>query len=147
MTAYGRPYYQSDEPRRRQSTIFDEEAAAIDLCFWLPRHPAVAAYKAELATRNSHRDRSADLRTARRHFKAARDDYEKRCGLRCRRDVEWSDGGKFVSLRAILEARAEAMYWFGIVEELERVEEAKERREWIRRAAVKRRLRSMGLAC
>ncbi len=90
-----------------------------------PRHHLVHAYGCGLATKNARREHNADLKGARRRFKDARINYENRVNWRAVPDIQWSDGGKFVSLSAILEARAEAVFWRKIVTELQTVERIK----------------------
>ena len=102
----------------------------------IPGHRLVKAYALELAKRNNRERPDANLRTARRKLKAARDDFKRRCMCRMG-NMQWSDpevGAKFISLRAILEARAEALYWYGIVIDLERAE----RNEWARARRIVR---------
>jgi hypothetical protein len=113
-----------------------------ELVLHLPRHPAVTAYADECAA--IVRDK-CDLKTARRNLKAARVNYENRVRFRIQRNInEWLDGGLFVSLSAILEARAEAKHWRKVVKELEYVARIKEQN---RQSIVRHRLHSMGLAC
>jgi hypothetical protein len=98
-----------------------------ELILKLPHHPAVSVYANELAAMPRPR---ADLKVARRNLKAARINYEKRVGFRLRRDIrEWSDGGAFVSLSAILEDRAEALHWRKVIKELEYVARIKRHNE------------------
>lgn len=82
----------------------------------LPNHPCVVAYVNECAAVNLP---DANLRIARHHFKAARVNYEQRCAFRLQRNIEWLDGGRFVSLSAIIEARADAKHWQKVVMKLE----------------------------
>lgn len=103
--------------------------------FQLPNHPLVRAYAAELAAIIPHAE--PETKNARRIFKAARRKYEWRTQMRG--DRQWSDrkaGEKFVSLRAILEARAEAMFWFEIVKRLDLERERERLAEWRRRKAA-----------
>ncbi len=108
-----------------------------------PRHHLVHAYGCELASLNARRVADADLKVARRNFKKARVNYEDRVNWRGAGDIKWNDGGKFVSLSAILEARAEAVFWRKIVTELETVEKIKRQNE---QAITRHRLNSLGLA-
>jgi hypothetical protein len=100
----------------------------------LPHHPAVAAYAHELASVKRARD-VTDLALARSKLKTAHDDYRARVGFRLRHDIH-ADGDdyvafrQFVSLTAILEARAEAMFWRGIVAGLENREQTNKRNRW-----------------
>ena len=110
----------------------------------LPRHPAVIAYVAEC--RSLHRS-DADLRTARRNFSAARVSYEYRRAFRLQRGIEWGDGGRFVSLSAIIEARAECLHWRKVIVKLEAEKKLEQQREQNRRHIVRHRLRSMGIGC
>jgi hypothetical protein len=92
-----------------------------------PRHHLVSAYGCELATANARRECDvADLKVARRRFKNARVNYEDRVAFRMQPNIAWPDGGKFVSLSAILEARAEAVFWRKVVKEMEYVETIKQ---------------------
>jgi len=89
-----------------------------ELVLKLPRHSAVTAYANELAS--VVRDNCDDLKVARRNLKAARINYEERVRFRIQRNIHaWADGGLFVSLSAILEARAEALHWRKVVKEME----------------------------
>jgi hypothetical protein len=115
----------------------------------LPRHPLVTAFIKELADANIGRERDVDLKTARRNFNAANRSYDKRV---CHRigpagqmidDERHMKYSRFVSLSAILIDRAEAMFWRKVVKELEYTARIKEQN---RRAIVRHRLRSIGLA-
>lgn len=108
-----------------------------------PRHHLVAAYSRELADANTGRARNVDLRTARRRAKAARVNYEDRVNWRAVPDIEWSDGGMFVSLSAIIEARAEAVFWQKVVREMEYAKRIEQQNE---RARIRHRRESLGLA-
>jgi hypothetical protein len=122
----------------------DRDVEDYELLPRLPRHPAVIAYADELAEVNSRRDRDIyglryDLKTARRKFFAAHKDYEKRSRYREDRRIQitpdeergkYADFARFVSLSAILEARAEAMHWFKIVMEREHIERVKTQNRW-----------------
>jgi len=108
----------------------------------LPRHPAVIAYVHECAALPRP---DANLRTARRNYEAARVNYNNRCAFRFQRGIEWEDGGVFVSLSAIIEARADAMYWRKVIMKLEAEKKIKEQQEQNRRSIVRHHLRSMGL--
>lgn len=90
-----------------------------------PHDHRVSAYGYELATRNARRECDVDLKEARKRLRAARINYEKRVNFRGIPDIEWTDGGKFVALSAILEARAEAVFWHKIVREMATVERIK----------------------
>jgi hypothetical protein len=99
-----------------------------DLVLHLPHHPAVTAYINELA---ATRRPGADLKTARRNLKIARINYEKRVRYRVRGNIcEWADGGLFVSLSAIIEARADAMHWRKVVMGHEHVARIKQQNRW-----------------
>jgi hypothetical protein len=108
----------------------------------LPRHPAVIAYVTEC--RSLHRS-DADLRTARRNFNTARVSYEYRRAFRLQGGIEWGDGGRSVSLSAVIEARAEAMHWHKVIVKLETEKHIAEQKEQNRRHIVRHRLRSMGI--
>ena len=109
----------------------------------LPRHPAVIAYVNECAARQRP---DANLRTARRNFDAASVNYKNRCAFRFQPGIHWDDGGVFVCLSAIIEARAEAKHWQKVIVGLETAAKIKEQQEQNRRSIVRHRLRSMGLA-
>jgi len=96
----------------------------------LPRHPAVIAYVNECAAR---RRPDANLRTARRNFNAASVNYKNRCAFRFQPGIHWDDGGEFVCLSAIIEARAEALHWRKVIVRLEaaaKIKQQKEQNEW-----------------
>ena len=105
MYAYGRNWHEANQ--------------SYELQWKPPRHRAVAAYwrvlKASIFRWGYVED---DLRTCRNRFKEAREIYENKTLYRAR-DVEWSDGGKGVSLRAILDARAAMVEAFAILKQVE----------------------------
>jgi hypothetical protein len=116
----------------------DRDADDYELVFQMPRHPAIARYAHEQV--NVHRESSRDLKVARRRFKAAYLNYEKRCSYRARRDIcltpeeelvgRYAPFAKFISLSAIIEAKAEAMHWFKIVMNLEYVAHVGKQNRW-----------------
>lgn len=113
-----------------------------------PHHHLVRAYSCELAIVNARRrvPDEIDLKTARRNFKKARVNYESRVDYRGRGDMEWSnqqEGERFTSLTAILEARAEAVFWRKIVAELEAIVKVKKQNA---QAITRHRLSKLGLA-
>ena len=110
----------------------------------LPNHPAVIAYVNECA---SLKYPAATLKKARRLYDAAHLNYTNRVSFRVQRGIEWCDGGRFVSLSAIIEARADAMHWRKVINKLEAEKKIKEQQEQNRRHIARHRLRSMGLAC
>jgi hypothetical protein len=80
-----------------------------------PRHPAVIAYARELK-RFAWPD--VNLKDARRLYRDACEVFDNRVLYRRIPDVEWADqseGEQFVSLSAILEARAAATHWRRVV--------------------------------
>ena len=109
----------------------------------LPRHPAVIAYVNECA---AVKRPDVGLRVARRNFKLASVNFENRSAFRSQRDIEWRDGGKFVSLSAIIEDRADALHWRKMIGRLEADKKMKEQQEQNRRSINRHRLRSMGLS-
>ncbi len=97
----------------------------------VPNHPAVIAYLNERAAHPSGRQAVNDLRTARRNLIAAQVNYKERVLYRMRHDIrEWSDGGVFVSLSAIIEARADAIHWRKVINKLEAAEKMEQQRRW-----------------
>jgi hypothetical protein len=82
----------------------------------LPRHPAVIAYVNECA---AVKRPDVGLRVARRNFKLASVNFENRCAFRAQPAIEWCDDGKFCSLSAIIEARADALHWRKVIMRLE----------------------------
>jgi hypothetical protein len=71
----------------------------------IPYHPAAAFYRVALANTPSPPLPELDLKDSRARFRAAAEDFYKRCLWRTADVVEWCDGGKFVSVRAILDAQ------------------------------------------
>jgi hypothetical protein len=72
-----------------------------DLLLELPDHPAVSRYRTDLMFADELP--LTDLRTARARFNKCAEQFYTLCGMRPAQ-VEWSDGGKAVSLRAIIDA-------------------------------------------
>jgi hypothetical protein len=68
-----------------------------------PDHPAVREYRVALMFARVAAPPDMDLKTARAHFKECAEQYYSLCEWRGA-SVEWVDGGKGVSLRAILDA-------------------------------------------
>jgi hypothetical protein len=91
-----------------------------------PRHPAVMAFIQELDEMEYER---ADLKTARRRLRVARDSYQKRVAFRVTQNLDGPIFNRFVSLSSILIARAAGKHWHKIVGELERAEHCKKRNE------------------
>jgi hypothetical protein len=111
MHAYGRTWLQPNSA---------SDLASYDLIWSPPRHRAVAAYWQALKSAIKHHAYvEDDLRTCRKRFKDAREIYENKTQYRDQRRIEWSDGGKGVSLRAILDARAVMVEAFTILEQVE----------------------------
>lgn len=104
-----------------------------------PRHHLVAAYSYELASANAKRRYDGDLRTARRKLKDATVNYENRVNWRNVRGMD----PHYVCLSAILEARAEAVYWSKIVKEADLVAKIKRRNA---QNITRNRLSKLGLA-
>ena len=118
------------EAARTGRRVIDERGYPMPLLI-LPNHPAVIAYINECAAHPSGRQAVSDLRTARRNLKAAHINYKERVLYRTRHDIrEWSDGGRFVSLSAIIEARADAMHWRKVINKLEAAEKMEQQRRW-----------------
>jgi len=98
----------------------------------IPDHPAVRAFVKELAA--VEYEPPKDLREARFLLRKASESYQSRVAFRAQ-DV----GGdrpaflRFVSLSSILIARADAMHWRRIVNELERAAQRKRQNERDRR--------------
>jgi hypothetical protein len=111
MHAYGRPWLQPNSA---------SDLASYDLIWSPPRHRAVAAYWQALKSAIKHHAYvEDDLRTCRTRFKDAREIYQNKTAYRNQRGIEWCDGGKGVSLRAILDARAVMVEAFTILEQVE----------------------------
>ena len=111
MHAYGRPWLQPNSA---------SDLASYDLIWSPPRHRAIAAYWQALKSAIKHHAYvEDDLRTCRKWFKDAREIYENKAAYRDQQGIEWSDGGKGVSLRAILDARAVMVEAFTILEQVE----------------------------
>jgi hypothetical protein len=92
-----------------------------------PRHPAVTDFIQEL---DQMEYEAADLKTARRRLRVARDSYQKRVAFRVTPNLDGPVFNRFVSLSSILIARAAGKHWHKVVNELERAERAKRRKEW-----------------
>jgi hypothetical protein len=93
-----------------------------------PRHPAVTAFFQELD--EIEYESAPDLKTARRRLRVARDTYQKRVAFRVTPNLDGPVFNRFVSLSAILIARAAGRHWHKVVNELERAERAKRHKEW-----------------
>ncbi len=124
------PALQREAARSTGRYALDERGYPLPVLI-LPRHPAVIAYVNECAAQSSGRQAVSDLCTARRNLKAAHINYKERVLYRTRHDIrEWSDGGRFVSLSAIIEARADAMHWRKVINKLEAAEKMEQQRRW-----------------
>jgi hypothetical protein len=95
----------------RENSEWDENGVLV-----LPRHPAVIAYVNECAAKKRP---NATLRSARNRYERAFFDYKDRRAFRVQRGIRWDDGGEFVKLSAIIEARAESLYWCKMIRKLE----------------------------
>ena len=114
------------ELQRKVTTVNFNERGGLVLV--PPRHPAVIAFIKELD--EMVYGPAADLKTARRRLRVASGSYQTRVSFRLANDDgEQVAFNRFVSLSAILIARAEAMHWYKVVNELERAERAKKRNE------------------
>lgn len=98
-----------------------------------PRHPAVLAFIHELDA--VEYETAPDLKTARRRLRTANDAYQFRVVHRVA-NLTGAAFDRFVSLSAILIARAAAKHWRKTVRELEYSDRIKKHNE---RAAVRRR--------
>jgi hypothetical protein len=108
MHAYGRPYLQPNSA---------SDQSSFDLVWSPPAHRAVAAYWRELkAAINRHTYVEDDLRTCRKRFKDTRELYENKTTYRSHPNIVNSAE---VSLRTILDARAEMVEAFTILEQVE----------------------------
>ena len=108
------------ELRREAARVEDRLTEDGQWILIMPRHLAVIAYVNEQA---SVVRENCDLKTARRRLKDARVNYADRVGYRISYDIRFSneaEGNAFVSLSAIIEARAEAVHWRKVVKEKER---------------------------
>jgi hypothetical protein len=91
--------------------------------------PDVSAVIKELA--GIEREPAVDLKTARRRLRVARDSYQTRVMFRTLHDREYTPVfSRFVSLSAILIARAEAKHWHKVVAEQEHVARIKQQNRW-----------------
>jgi hypothetical protein len=93
-----------------------------------PHHPAVTDFIQELDEMKY--EPVADLKSARRRLRAARDSYQKRVALRVMPNLDGPIFNRFVSLSSILIARAEGKHWLKVVNELERAERVKKSNRW-----------------
>jgi hypothetical protein len=110
------------------------EAAAVNfndsggLVLIPPRHPAVTAFIQELD--GMEYESAADLRTARRRLGVAHHSYQTRVAYRVTQNISGIVFNRFVSLSAILIARAAGKHWHKVVAELERAERVKQQNRW-----------------
>jgi hypothetical protein len=107
--------------------VHNRDPLSYEIMFQLPDHPLVAEYVNEQV--NAPRRSSDNLKTARRHLRAAYLNYEKfslrrgDSGIRVTPEDElgrYADFARDVSLSSIIEAKAEAEHWFKIAMRLER---------------------------
>lgn len=109
------------------------EAAAVNfndsggLVLVPPRHPAVMAFIQELD--EMQYEPAVDLKTARRRLRVARDNYQTRVAHRVTQNLDGPAFNRFVSLSAILIARAAGRHWHKVVAELEHDEHVKKHNE------------------
>jgi hypothetical protein len=92
-----------------------------------PRHPAVIAFIQEL---DGMEYETADLKTARRCLRVASDAYQFRVTHRVTPNLTGPAFNRYVSLSAILMARAAAKHWRKVVAELEHTERVKKQNRW-----------------
>ena len=113
------------ELQRDASAVnFDDKGG---LVLVLPHHPAVAAFIRELD--EMEYEPAADLKTARRRLRAARDAYQTRVAHRVTQNLEGPAFDRFVSLSAILIARAAGKHWHKRVAELEAARKLRRQRK------------------
>jgi hypothetical protein len=98
-----------------------------DLILVLPRHPAVLAFIHEL---DAMEYETVDLITARRRLRAAKADYQDRVVQRQIVTLTGALFERYISLSAILIARAAGKHWHKVVAELERAERIKKHNRW-----------------
>jgi hypothetical protein len=97
----------------------------------LPRHPLVVRYVNECAV--LFREKTTSLRNARRLFDRAAINYKNRCAFRLQDGIEWVSGSEFrsfISLSAIIEARAEALHWNKVIVGLETAAKIEQQQRW-----------------
>jgi hypothetical protein len=114
----------------------DERGYPLSLLI-LPNHPAVIAYVRECASLKY--EPCTTKNAARRNLTAARINYKDRVIYRTRRDIAitpdeelgcYTDFARFISLSAIIEARAEAKHWRKVIVKLETAEKMKQQKRW-----------------
>jgi hypothetical protein len=114
------------ELQREASAVnYDENGGLILI---LPRHPAVTAFIQELGEMEYE---AADLKTARRRLRAAHDAYQFRIAHRVTPNLTGPAFDRYVSLSAILMARAAGKHWLKVVAGLEHTERIKKHNEWV----------------
>jgi hypothetical protein len=116
--------------RKATAVNYDESGG---LVLVLPCDPDVNAFIREL---DEIQYETADLKAARRRLRVARDQYQTRVANRVALNLESPKFNRFVSLSAILIARAAGKHWHKVVRELEYFERVKKHNE---RAAAQRR--------
>jgi len=123
--------------RKAAAVNYDERGG---LVLVLPRDPDVTAFIHEL---DEMQYETVDLKAARRRLRIARQNYQTRVAHRVTQNLDGPAFNRFVSLSAILIARAAAKHWHKVVAELERAERIQKHN---RQSIVRHRLRSIGLA-
>ncbi len=106
---------------QRKAAVFNYDERG-GLVLILPRDPDVTAFIHEL---DEIQYETADLKTARRRLRVARESYQTRVANRAAQNLDGPTFNRFVSLSAILIARGEARHWHKIVSQLERDERIK----------------------
>lgn len=115
--------------RKAAAVNYDESGG---LVLVVPRDPDVTAFIRELD--EVKYEPAADLKTARRRLRVARNSYQTRVAYRVTQNLDGPKFNRFVSLSAILIARAAAKHWHKVVAELEHVERIQKHN----RAAIER---------
>lgn len=113
------------ELQRNATAVNYNESGGLVLV--LPRHPAVLAFIQELD--EMQYESAADLKTVRRRLRAAHDAYQFRVAHRVTPNLTGPAFGRYVSLSAILMARAAGIHWHKVVTQLERAERIKKYNE------------------
>jgi hypothetical protein len=95
--------------------------------FFFPNHPAVRAYRdlaMTLAAFDSpeppgdSRELNSHIKMARKDLRELREIFDNRAAMRGQPGIQWPDGGKSVSLRALLDVYADMMAAQGDLERL-----------------------------
>jgi hypothetical protein len=114
------------ELQRDAAAVNYDESGGLVLI--LPHHPAVRDFIQELD--GMEYEAAADLKTARRRLRAARNAYQFRVTHRVT-PLTGPAFDRYVSLSAILMARAAGKHWLKVVAGLEHTERIKKHNEWV----------------